>query len=150
MLGQKVCMLAWMEMTFSSQQSKWKRMLDQTCGSINFRGVINIILCTDKEDKIKICVAVWKNLFTNNTCRRWRLLQTFSTYRVSLYKKVKSELQPHHVCIEKVLILSSINLCVCVPVDLLCVLCNTKSHCFFLLPTSFFFRMTFFCSTLTA
>lgn len=41
------------------------------------------------------------------------------------------------MCIEKVLILSSINLCVCVSVDLLCVLCNTKSHWFFSSPPPF-------------
>lgn len=45
-------------------------MSDPTRGFINYRGVINIVLCTEKEDKIKICVAVRKNLFTNNTRRR--------------------------------------------------------------------------------
>lgn len=139
------CLHGWkLHFQASSPNHSGKRKLNQTCGSINFRGVINIVLCTEKEDKIKICVAVWKNLFTNNTCRRWHPLQTFSTYRVSLYKKKGKKIWTPTsflmlpLCVlKKVLILSSINLCVCVSVDLLCVLCNTKSHCFFSSPPPF-------------
>lgn len=75
-----------------NEWGKWT--FHPTCCSIHFKGVINIALCPEQEDKIKICVTVGKTCLLTQSADAdtfWRRFSTF-IYPVSLSKKVTSEL----------------------------------------------------------
>lgn len=74
---------------YPNKSRKWT--LNLTRGSIHFRAVINTVLCTEQEDKIKICVTVGKTcLLTQSAdadtfCRRFPPSSILCHFRKKLH-----------------------------------------------------------------